>query len=949
MLPLLRASRVLSSRRWLALLGGLVIACVSQGCSDLPDVSRNTCGNAVIESGEDCDGFEPKGASCGTPSSSTPCRFVCSAKATCPEGMACGLDSVCRAASGKLDELGAPFDAFAARLSLADFDGDGRSDLLSMPATTLGISAGPQLTYFNTRGEILSTYSLPPLVSTPTLGNLDGNTRVDISFTSGGALGVALGQSDRSATFVGYSQYAIPSTTPLLVQPIPFDEPGCLQGRKFCREIALFTVGTNGVIQLIIPDDSASASGGNAVQLVTVNDGLWQGGTPTLDQLAGPIVSGPLIKDDNPGHPSTFTDCHELVYGLQNQPGVYVASPCTWTEEFDLNLNTAGTPIQIRLPADVTVQTGVAIADVDGDGNNDVMIGTYDGSYVSFGDSHGGFTSLPGGAGVANRTTRWAIAVIGADGSTTPTYPCSDGTPGNCLPLPLAFGDLNGDGISDFISDSGIFVSARVNGQIFFTPTTLTAQSYWTTARVADINGDGQPDVIAGSAYDRSIDVLIGSGDGRFALASLPTTGTVTRMVTGDFDGDLVGDIAFTELLPSENTSQTTSTTIDEYSLSISFGRKASTPLAPISVGLYERVEQLIKSDFGSLSLSTDSIDDIGIMSLPSDSDLRNIGLLLGSTDRQPVALFGLASNTGGALSRGAAMTSAAGKFTTDSLDGIVAVAFDANGSAASPVRFWLTRATGRARLGTATASEPIEPSLLGDADIFNSIVGGRGRLLLKGDVNGDGRDEAILLFWGDKEGKTTRVVIADTVEKSGAFAFKTRSATTLAKGLSYDAAAELVDLDGDGHQDLVLLTTIAGSLSPLVGDPASGVGTGDDVPTPGDYGAPNLFVLWNDGKGAFDVDNPLQLVEQDAPASSFAILRHGVDRPQILVVSNGELSRRAGTKKHPRTLDTSALPISFLGMQSVAAGDVDGDGVDDVVVDDGFRAQLFSSRPKIK
>src|ERR1700722_5978533 len=74
-------------------------------CSNLPAIAADTCGNAVIDPGEDCDSFPvAPGTSCRPPGSPVgECRLDCTAGAgnVCPSGWGCGVDGICREPSGE--------------------------------------------------------------------------------------------------------------------------------------------------------------------------------------------------------------------------------------------------------------------------------------------------------------------------------------------------------------------------------------------------------------------------------------------------------------------------------------------------------------------------------------------------------------------------------------------------------------------------------------------------------------------------------------------------------------------------------------------------------------------------------------------------------------------------------------------------------------------------------
>src|SRR6185369_11357421 len=76
----------------------------------------------------------------------------------------------------------------------------------------------------------------------------------------------------------------------------------------------------------------------------------------------------------------------------------------------------------------------------------------------------------------------------------------------------------------------------------------------WDRAVIADFNADGRPDVAASSSL--ALDVAFfdnagedGAGHTLLNPSTIATNGLVERLTVGDFDGDLVNDLAFTEAI----------------------------------------------------------------------------------------------------------------------------------------------------------------------------------------------------------------------------------------------------------------------------------------------------------------------------------------------------------------------------------------------------------------
>jgi hypothetical protein len=142
------------------------------GCSETQHVPLGECGNHIVEAGEDCDG----GSSCNAA-----CRLTCSTKEMkfCPTGWGCDeSEGVCRAASGQF-EVVVMAAASDATLQVADFDGDGRDDLL-----TFNPNGELSSVYYFDRGQAIErTVNLPAATAAAT-ANMTGDAAPDILLSS---------------------------------------------------------------------------------------------------------------------------------------------------------------------------------------------------------------------------------------------------------------------------------------------------------------------------------------------------------------------------------------------------------------------------------------------------------------------------------------------------------------------------------------------------------------------------------------------------------------------------------------------------------------------------------------------------------------------------------------------------------------------------------------------
>jgi hypothetical protein len=219
--------------------------------------------------------------------------------------------------------------------------------------------------------------------------------------------------------------------------------------------------------------------------------------------------------------------------------------------------------------------TAVAVADVNGDGRADI-IASNDGNTagVLLGQAGGGFAAVniyPTGP-VGNSSQGLAIADVNVDGrldivsnnSYTNTVgvllgQASGGfapvityqTGPTSVPVGVAVADVNGDGRPDLVTANhgnntvGVLLGQAGGG---FAPA-ITYPTGPTSApasvAVADMNGDGRPDIIAASYDDNTVGVLLGQAGGGFAAVSTYAAGparTSTNRLSGMAVADMNGD-----------------------------------------------------------------------------------------------------------------------------------------------------------------------------------------------------------------------------------------------------------------------------------------------------------------------------------------------------------------------------------------------------------------------
>lgn len=169
-----------------------------------------------------------------------------------------------------------------------------------------------------------------------------------------------------------------------------------------------------------------------------------------------------------------------------------------------------------------TFKRGLAVADLNGDGIPDVVVTNADSSDVS--------VLLGRGDGTFEPQRRY------------------DAT---SAPISVAIGDLNGDGIPDLAvleSTPGLAQVALLLGRgdgTFQPEVLLQTQSLATLGtadiQIADVNGDGRPDILLTGGLDQNTYVLLNEGGLKFSGAS-KFAGAGPQLLLSDLNGDGILD-----------------------------------------------------------------------------------------------------------------------------------------------------------------------------------------------------------------------------------------------------------------------------------------------------------------------------------------------------------------------------------------------------------------------
>jgi Bacterial Ig-like domain (group 3)/FG-GAP-like repeat len=185
--------------------------------------------------------------------------------------------------------------------------------------------------------------------------------------------------------------------------------------------------------------------------------------------------------------------------------------------------------------------TSIAIGDVNGDAHPDLIVSTY---FEISNQNNGG------------------VAVLLGRGDGTFGAPANFSS-GGYEAISVAISDVNGDGHPDLIaanqclssmdcgiSSGSVGVLLGNGGGSFEAPVSYYSGLDTQWMAVADVNGDGAPDVIAAGAGD-TVGVLLGNGDGTFQpLVTYKPGGFSFAFAVGDVNGDGRPDIVQAVICP---------------------------------------------------------------------------------------------------------------------------------------------------------------------------------------------------------------------------------------------------------------------------------------------------------------------------------------------------------------------------------------------------------------
>jgi hypothetical protein len=834
------------------------LICAAAGCSNLPEIRPGQCGNRVVEGKETCDGFPIGEASCRPPDSPGQCQLDCSARQdgsrpACPAGFGCSTMNLCRPSSGNYHEVPESIPGNAFSLLTGDFDGDRRADIVSLePAGTLSATKF-RVHYFDRNGALASTHASPMTLLSLAVADVAQGASDDLVLSTG-RVGVLLGQADRTLISETYPTYALANANVRIAGSLYHD---------LIDDIAplLALVESNGVLEVKRPDKTTKSLKSMATLYGRIDD------------LAGDPALGALFED------KSRYPCLDTALAFRGASEVSIHSVCQ-TDDDHVVWRESAVVHSVQLSPAAPIERGPLLADMDGDGHLDVLIGAADRLYVAFGDGHELSVARP-----------YAVSLEVASGAPP------------LAKMPLAAGDINGDHAADLVYPDGFWLSHAGPSRADWHYEAMTGGliTGWSDARIADLNGNGLPDVLAIS--DSNLDIMFfnGTGGDRLHPFVIPTARPVRHIAVRDLDGDLINDLVFTQ----------TGAPDEQLDVAVAYGNSAGPPTAAVTVARVPGVEQI-----GALEYNDDNSTGPLFVAYRQTDENGNAGSalawLVGVGDRDIVSLVELTTFVTDTMIEGSlGLRLTTGRFTApDRLDALLVGSPDR-----AQTSMWLMPNLRSRRSGPVDLGWGFDPRMVANRELAQGNAGRQVTLLMAaGDLDNDGVDE--LVAAAPDQSDEHCLVSTARVVRSDSFELQVNAPLQL-DGSCARGQLATGDLDGDDHPEIVLMT--------------------GSVQGPG-----ALFVLWNDGAGGYASDSVSSVAGAEVAPQAFALFRSTPTAAMQIAYATATRVNLWQAKRPQAGPANRELDSEFQRATGIVGADVDGDGITDLVVADAGRVRVL-------
>jgi len=393
-------------------------------------------------------------------------------------------------------------------IELGDMDGDGPLDVVVAGAVKVIHGQGD--------GSLGAVHDTSISGRSVTIADLNGDSRRDLVVANDGTNAVTVLLGTGGGAFAAPVDYA-PGDGPDEATVGDMNGDGHPDLLAVGYGVSIFLGAGNGTF------GTATRYGSFTVQTVVTAD---LNGDGKLDVAVGPLESGTVVFLGN-GNGSLapanalFTGGDPVAAGDFNADGKQDIVGLSGSNLLGiLRGNGDGTFGTARTFGTPSATGAPAIADLNGDGNADVVAVGPNSVYRWLGDGHGGLGS------------RWQYAAC-------------------CDPSQLVFADFNADMRPDLAvtsyANNAVSILLGNGGDGFDFPMTFASGAGPSAVASADFNRDGRPDLVVANTLTNTFSVLMGLGDGTFSSnVDYVAAGSISQIATGDLNADSNIDVVVT-------------------------------------------------------------------------------------------------------------------------------------------------------------------------------------------------------------------------------------------------------------------------------------------------------------------------------------------------------------------------------------------------------------------